>query len=176
MESSDNQFEGKNLKDFEEITLAIALLGGLLAFLLKLINYFNENIILWSESTQNHAFFLVGALLFEFIIIFLFFILKGIVLSTNKGREDLEGITAYLFKIVFIYPFLWFITTILLLLFYHIDQTIYKNTYIYICYILLIFIIDLILFVELMGKEKLKNTLDGVLEEIRRREEQLGFF
>ena len=53
MESLDKE---KNLRDFEEITLAIAILGGLLAFLLKLINYFNENIIYWSESTQNHGY------------------------------------------------------------------------------------------------------------------------
>ena len=173
MESLDKQFEGKNLRDFEEITLAIALLGGLLAFLLKLINYFNENIIYWRESTQSHAYFLVGALIFEFIIIFLFFILKGIVLSTNKRRRDLEDITAVLFKTVFIYPFLWFVTTILLLLFYYINQSNYINNYIY---YFLIFIIDCILFIELMGKEKLKNALDRVSEEIRRIEEQLVFF
>ena len=163
MESLDKQFEGKNLRDFEEITLAIALLGGLLAFLLKLINYFNENIIYWRESTQSHAYFLVGALIFEFIIIFLFFILKGIVLSTNKRRRDLEDITAVLFKTVFIYPFLWFVTTILLLLFYYINQSNYINNYIY---YFLIFIIDYILFVELMGKEELKNALDMVSEKI----------
>ena len=107
MESSDNQFEGKNLRDFEEITLAIALLGGLLAFLLKLINYFNENIILWSESTQRDAYFLVGALLLEFIIIFLFLILKGILVSIKNRGEDLEEITAALFKACFIFPLLW---------------------------------------------------------------------
>lgn len=117
----DKQFNGKNLRDFEEITLAIALLGGLLAFLLKLINYFNDNIIYWSESTQNHAYFLVAALILEFIIIFLFFIMKGIVLSKNKRRIYLEDITAGLFNWIFIYPFLWFVTTILLLLYYYIN-------------------------------------------------------
>lgn len=175
-ESLYQQFEGKTLRDFEEITLAIALLGGLLAFLLKLINYFNENIIYWNEFTQNHAYFLVGALILEFIIIFLFFISKGIVLSTNKRRIYLEGITAELFNAVFIYPFLWFVTTIQLILYYYVNQNIYTNTYMYIFYIFLIFFIDCILFVELMGKEKFKNALDRVSEEISRIEERFVFF
>jgi hypothetical protein len=74
-----------------------------LAFLLKLINYFNENIILVGEFAQRNAYFLVGALLLEVLIILIFLVLKGILLSTRNRRGDLEKITAMLFKVIFIF-------------------------------------------------------------------------
>lgn len=163
----------QNSRDFKEITLAIALLGGLLAFLFKLISYFNENIILWSESTQIDAYFLVGALLLEFIIIFLFFILKGISLSTKKRRGELEDITAGLFKVSFIFPLLWFVASILSLLFYYIIQNFNMNFYISIGYFFLIFILDFILLVELLGIENLKKADIIFLEKIKSTKLQL---
>ncbi len=152
--------------DFEEITLAIALLGGLLAFLFKLISYFNENIILWSESTQSTTYFLVGALLVEFLIILLFFIFKGILISTKNKRRDLEDTTRGLFEVGFIFPFIWFITTLLLVLENYITQDFNTNHYMPIGYTFLIFIIDCILYVNLVGKEELENALDRVSKNI----------
>ncbi len=165
MESLDKQFKKENSRDFQEITLALALLGGLLAFLFKLINYFNENIILWNESTQIKAYFFLGALLLEFLIIFLFFILKGISLSTNKRREYLEDIIARLFKFGFIFPLIWFVDSFLLVLFYYIIKNI--NFDISAVIIFLILIIDFILFVNLWGKEELNKDLDLVNLKIK---------
>lgn len=156
--------------DFQEITLAVALLGGLLAFLLKLINYFNENIILWSESAQIHAYFLVGALLLEVLIILLFLVLKGISVSTRNRREDLEKSTAILFKVIFIFPLIWFVSLILIVLFNYFIQDFNINFYRSIEYIFLLFIIDCILYVNLLGKEELKNALYIIKES-----EILGF-
>lgn len=162
-DSSDKE---ESSHDFQEITLGIALLGGLLAFLLKLINYFNENIILWSQPAQNHAYFLVGALLLEVLIILLFLVLKGISASTRNRREDLEIFTEILFKFVFIFPLIWVVALILIVLFNYFIQDFNINFYRSIGYIFLIFIVDCILYLNLLGKEKLKNALDKMAKNI----------
>ncbi|MDD5473175.1 MAG: hypothetical protein PHU34_03395 [Candidatus Methanoperedens sp.] len=175
IEPLDELFEGKGSCGFEKITLAIGLLGGLLAFLLKLINYFNENIILLSDSTQMKAYFLVGALLLEVLIILLFLVLKGISVSTRNRRENLEKSTVELFKLVFIFPILWLVTTILLVLFSYFITDFNINFYMSIGYIFLIFIIDCILYVNLVGNEELKNALDRMSKNIIKNIEILGF-
>lgn len=149
--------------DFEEITLAIALLGGLLAFLLKLINYFNENIISWSLLAQIFVFSLVGALLLEVLIISLFLVWKGYLVST---RKDSDEFVAVLFKYAFILPILFFISTILWFWFNYIIQDFNINFYRSILAISLIFIIDCILIAELVGKEKLEIASDRASKNI----------
>ncbi|MFZ3168420.1 MAG: hypothetical protein WA130_12450 [Candidatus Methanoperedens sp.] len=67
----------KEYKDLEEITFAIALLGGILAILLKVIDYFN-NFPLEAESISKPVVFvLISFLLTELSIIFLFLFSKG---------------------------------------------------------------------------------------------------
>ncbi len=103
--------------DFSEITLAITLLAGVMAFLLKLIDYFNNNIITISDYLQVTAYFLVCLLLFELSMIFLFLILKGYLMSTKYKIEKLKYITQDLFKYIFIIPILWIVISISTLFF-----------------------------------------------------------
>jgi hypothetical protein len=67
----------QNSSDFNDITLAITLLAGVSAFLLKMVDYFNNNVIVLSDWLQLTVYFLVLLLLLEFSMVFLFLILKG---------------------------------------------------------------------------------------------------
>ncbi len=53
--------------DFEEITLAIALLGGIIAVLLKINDYFNNNVIPSDSDLPGIASAVVAALLIELL-------------------------------------------------------------------------------------------------------------
>lgn len=85
-------------RDFKEITLAITLLAGILAFLLKLSDYFNNHIINISLDFQLMIYYFVWLLLFEFLLIFLFFIFKGYLVSTKRKHDTLRNISDELFK------------------------------------------------------------------------------
>lgn len=116
-------------KDIEEITLAIALLGGLIAILLYIIDYFNNNVIVFNVRLQGVAVYtLMSFLLLEFVIIFLFFILKGISVNIEpeNRKKDFEKGARNLFKISFIYPFVLFIATTLVLFFNYITTVYYS--------------------------------------------------
>ncbi|CAG0994284.1 hypothetical protein METP2_02809 [Methanosarcinales archaeon] len=68
--------------DFEEITLAIGLLGGVIAILLYIGNFFNNNVIPNDADFQQIALSLVSILLIEIPMILLFFLLKCIIILT----------------------------------------------------------------------------------------------
>jgi hypothetical protein len=106
----------QNSRDFKEITLAITLLAGVSAFLLKTIDYFNNNVIVLGDFLQLTVYFLVMLLLLEFSMVFLFLILKGYLLSTESESKQIKNITQKLFKSIFILPILWIVFSIFTLL------------------------------------------------------------
>ncbi len=72
--NTTNRNESPN--DIEEITLAIALLGGVIAVLIYISNYFNNNVIPLDAELQGIVYSFVYILLLEIPIIFLFFFVK----------------------------------------------------------------------------------------------------
>lgn len=101
--------EGTQRHDFQEITLAMALLAGLLTLLLKLIDYFNNNIVRYSSDLLTLIYFFVVGLLIEITIISSFLILKGYTISLGKNEvsnwsnwtNSSLRITNWLFKLLF---------------------------------------------------------------------------
>jgi len=112
-------------RDFEEMTLALALLAGLIAFLLKLIDYFNNNLILIPDYFQPLIYTLLWILLVELLIILSFLILKGYLISSKNEKKGLKNLANSFFKISFSTFIVWFISLIMSLFFY---QYIFKNT------------------------------------------------
>lgn len=108
--------------DIEEITLAIALLGGVIAVLLKISDFFNNNVIPPDSDLPGIASFFLSLLLVEFLIILLFFLFKGIsrYAKPECWKEKLKKFTQALFKFSFIYFFLWLIALILTFIFVYI--------------------------------------------------------
>ena len=91
-------------KDLGIFGLAITLLAGISAVLLKLIAYFNNNIISATTSIMIHI--LVTFLLLEALIILLFFLTKGYLVSTRENMpENLVKISYLLQKAIFLWPF-----------------------------------------------------------------------
>ncbi len=123
-----------NSHDFNELSVAIALLAGLSAFLLKLIDYFNNHIIIVSDSFQIVVSLLVGLLLFEILIIFLFLISKGLLIAA-KNQENLLEISKKLFQIAFVYPVYW--GTIIISLFFLDFLVLQINQYVSLLYIVI---------------------------------------
>ncbi len=109
-------------KDFGEITLAIGLEGGIVAGLLYVINNSDNQSLDFDPSLKPLVYGLIAFLLFELLIIFLFFIFKGISVYAYKSRKEIfEQIAEKLFKISFIIAFGCFIgsiMTVFLKLFY----------------------------------------------------------
>ena len=110
----------QNSRDFNEITLAITLLAGVSAFLLKTVDYFSTNVIVLSDYLQLTVYFLVLLLLLEFSMVFLFLILKGYLISIKSESKVIKSITQKLFKSIFILPILWIIFSVFTLLSYEI--------------------------------------------------------
>lgn len=105
--------KAKESKDFEEITLAIALLGGIIVVLLKVIDYSNSESLELNFSSKPLIYGLIDFLLIELLIISLFFILKGISVYIDKNRKgDFEQIARELFKLSFILAFVFLIVSI----------------------------------------------------------------
>lgn len=85
--------KNKRNKDFEVLTFALTLLAGISAVLLKLVDYFNNNIIDLSERAWLLVYFLVFFLLIEILIILLFLLLKGLLSAQEKRINVLEIIS-----------------------------------------------------------------------------------
>ncbi len=111
--------KSKDSKDFGEITLAIALLGGVIAILLYISNYFNNNVIPRDADLQMTAFDLVFILLWEIPIILLFFVLKGILIYREPESQPvkIKKYSEALFNLSFIYFLLWLIAIFLTFIF-----------------------------------------------------------
>ncbi|SNQ60907.1 hypothetical protein [Candidatus Methanoperedens nitratireducens] len=106
--------KAKESKDFEEITLAIALLGGIIVVLLKVIDYSNSEALELNFSSKPLIYGLIEFLLIELLIIFFFFIFKGISVYTDERKVEFERIARKLFIYSFIFAFGWFIASIVI--------------------------------------------------------------
>jgi hypothetical protein len=82
-----NRDSGKH-RDFEEMTLALALLAGLSAFLLKLVDYFNNNVISITDYFQPLIYTLVWVLLVELLFVLSFLVLKGYIISAKSEKKN----------------------------------------------------------------------------------------
>lgn len=94
--------KAKEFKDIEEFTFAIALLGGILAILLKIIDYFTNEPLESDASSKPIVFGLIAFLLIELLMIFSFFIFKGISVYTKSERDKFKPIADGLLKTTFI--------------------------------------------------------------------------
>lgn len=149
-----------NSRDFNELSIAIALLAGLSAFLLKLIDYFNNHIIIVSDYFQIVVYLLVGLLLFEILIIFSFLISKGLLIVT-KNKENLVKISKKLFQIAFEYPIYWGTITISVIF---LDYLILQINHI----LLILYIVVAGIVVIWAIKDKLVNKLVKINQNIKK--------
>ncbi|VVB89973.1 Uncharacterised protein [uncultured archaeon] len=162
-------------KDIEEITLALTLLGVVTAVVLKINDFFNNNVIILNANLYGFVNGLITFLLVEFLIIFLFFIFKGIsiYIEPQKRNDDFKKNTRMLFKLSFIYAFVWFIDSIFIFIFIFITTVYYnylppwynKIAYLYGFSIILI---SLWLFFDLLGSgitEKIKEIHRNLIEQ-----------
>ena len=125
-------------RDYKKITLVLAILAGTSAFLLKLIDYFNSNIITISTHVQIMIYLIIYLAIIEIALIFSFLLLKGYLLSTNSKIQQLEKYAKGTFKNIFIFPVPVIIILISTLLFYtyHTEEKIYFNALLFIYWII----------------------------------------
>ncbi|MGB8215752.1 MAG: hypothetical protein WCE94_00460 [Candidatus Methanoperedens sp.] len=76
-------------KDIEEIVVVIGLLGSIFAALLKISDYSNNNFL--SKPMSNIAYILVSFLLSVLIFIFIFLILKSLLLFSRKRNVEIPS-------------------------------------------------------------------------------------
>ena len=138
----------QNSRDYKEITLVITILAGTSAFLLKLIDYFNNNIITISNHVQLIIYIIVYLALIEVALIFSFLILKGYLLSANSENKQLTNLSKEIFKKIFIFPIPTIIILISTLLFYtyQIEEKNYYNIVIFVYWILTVILASRVLF------------------------------
>lgn len=105
----------KDDRNHNEITLSIALLGGIIVVLLKVIDYSNNQSLELDSLSKPALYGFMIFLLIVLLIIFLFFIFKGIsVYEDDNGRKEMFiQIAGELFKSSFIIAFMWIIASIL---------------------------------------------------------------
>lgn len=136
----------QNSRDFKEITFAITLFGGLLAFLIKLGDYFNNNVLEIGGLSITAIYITAGVTLIVLILLFLFLILKWflISISESKLKTNLKNITQNLFSFTPFFILVWFISVFLNFIIYYLKD---ENTDIInvIIVILAVFIIVLII-------------------------------
>lgn len=136
----------QNSRDFKEIALAITLLAGLSAFLLKLTDYFSNHIISVSFYFQVVVYFLVFFLLLEFLLTLIFLVLKGYLVSTEYRNNKLENISKDLFRYIFIFAFFSVVFSFLIILSYYFFKDANETNYYY-YYILWVFFLLIIIWV-----------------------------
>ncbi|VVB91119.1 Uncharacterised protein [uncultured archaeon] len=145
-------------RDFEEIAVAFALLAGISGLLLKMIDYFNNNVFLISDNFQPLIYTFVWILLVELLFILSYLILKGYLISAKSEKQGLKNLTEYLFKISFELFILWFISIISFLFFYqYIFKYIGTKSYyvvVFMIYVLLSFLIIIIIHIYMMDYKK----------------------
>ena len=111
-------------RDFKEITFAITLFGGLLAFLIKLGDYFNNNVLAISGYSYIIIYFTVWLTFFVLVLLFPFLILKWYLVSTNNENNWLKNITQKLFRLIPLFIVVWFISLFLIIFTdYYKDET-----------------------------------------------------
>ena len=112
----------QNSRDFKEITFAITLFGGLLAFLIKLGDYFNNNVVVISDFSQYIIYFTIWITLILLPILLLYLILKWYLVSTKNENKWLKNITQYLFGLLPLFILVLFFNLIWNLFKYYSDN------------------------------------------------------
>ena len=156
-------------RDYKEITLVIAILAGTSAFLLKLIDYFNNNIITISNHVQFIIYIIVYLALIEVALIFSFLILKGYLLSDNSENKQLTNLSKEIFQKIFTIPIPTIIILISTLLFYtyHLEENNYYNI-VSIIYWIITVVLAFLIFIYLDPKIVLSESLKNMsVNEIR---------
>jgi len=130
----------QNSRDYKEITLVITILAGISAFLFKLIDYFNNNTIAFSDQVQFIIYLIVYVALIEILLVFSFLILKGCLLTINRENERLKFFANGIFLTIFTFPIPLIIILISTLFFYtyFIEEHYYNNILIFIYYIFIV--------------------------------------
>lgn len=103
-------------RDFSEITLAVSLLAGIWIIFWKIKDYFDNN-MLQSGYIQYIIYFVVFFLLIEFLIIFVFLMLKGHMVSTKTGKGKLRNLAQMLLTYSFQFSILFSILLVLAIFF-----------------------------------------------------------
>ena len=99
-------------RDFKEITFAITLFGGLLAFLIKLGDYFNNNVVVISGYSLGIIYITIWLTFFVLVLLFPFLILKWYLVSTDNKNKFLINITQFLFGLMPVSILAWLISLI----------------------------------------------------------------
>jgi len=159
----------QNSRDYKEITLVITILAGTSAFLLKLIDYFNNNIITISSHVQFIIYIIVYLALIEVTLIFSFLLLKGYLLSDNSENKQLTNLSKEIFQKIFTIPIPTIIILISTLLFYtyHLEE---NNNYniVSIIYWIITVVLAFLIFIYLDPKIVLSESLKNMsVNEIR---------
>lgn len=140
---------GNEPNNFEEITLAIALLGGIIGIFLYIREYFNNNVVDADSQVIQSSLVFVSALLVEFLIILLFFLLRGIsIYAKPESLKLIKDFTQKLFTFSFIYFLLYiiaFISTFIFInfIYYNIElsnRPVISNIFLSILIILLVIV------------------------------------
>ncbi|MCK4796361.1 MAG: hypothetical protein KAT05_03210, partial [Spirochaetes bacterium] len=134
----------QNSRDFKEITFAITLFGGLLAFLFKLADYFNNNVLIMSGDSQVMIYITVWVTLIVLILLFLFLIFKWFLISTYESKLKIEfkNITQKLFGFTPLLIILWLITLFFnFFTYYYKDNMDRMNDVLIIIFVILIIVI-----------------------------------
>ena len=130
----------QNSRDYKEITLVITILAGISAFLLKLIDYFNNNTIVFSDHVQFIIYLIVYVALIEISLVFSFLILKGCLLTINRENERLKLFTNKILLTIFTFPIplIFILISTLFFYAYFIEENYYNNLLIFIYYALIV--------------------------------------
>ena len=162
--------------DFKEITFAITLFGGLLAFLIKLGDYFNNNVLAISDYSYIILYFTVWLTLIVLILLFSFLILKWILISTyeNKFKNILKNSTQKLFGYIPLLIVLWIISLFSnIVIDYYKDET---DTIINILLLCLVFLIIVFvktcfdnktILIKLLKNISIKKTQEDILSRLK---------
>ena len=153
----------QNSRDYKEITLVITILAGISAFLLKLVDYFNNNIITVSSHVQLVIYLIVYLALIEIALIFTFLMLKGYLLSVNGENKQLTNLSKEIFQKIFIIPIPIIIILISTLLFYtyHLEENEYYNI-VYIIYWIMTVVLAFLTIIYLDPKIVLTDLLKNL--------------
>jgi|GEM_PF-1812475 len=144
--------KGEGNRYLETLTVAITLLAGISAVLLKLGEYFSNNII-----SQNHLYpiyFLTFLLIFELALLLLFLLIEGCLIWAEKNsRKLLEDIGDILGTIIFTVPLIiyFFLVIAFTALMFIGDSELSKNINFIVYFLIAVISLRIILYIIEMG-------------------------
>lgn len=137
-------------RDYKEITFSITLLAAIFGVSLKIIDYYNSNIIILNIFSRDIFHIIVSILLVEFFMIFIFLVFKGFLVSQKYRNKKLNFFLEETFSNIFLISVILIAFVFLTSLYGHIFQDISQNmalTFIY-TFLIIIVIVFLIIYLE----------------------------